>query len=620
MPGLTNRQANDRRLRQAINYLADEGGDDSDAQYEDAVRRIDDTILNQYIEEGYSYDPTLYQRLLSLVEAELDNSRDTAEGFSTDSDSVEEVIREDGLYRRSPSDDDYEEAGPSKPSKPAKPTPQSSSKGKGSVSPYPTLPAVRESADPSELRKQWDYGGPKNEYEEWHKNFPATLPFGETLFMQEYESLKIHHDLSENAKKKPGDPPVQTDVPIQAVTVRQDKEYDSGSRFKLPTPQPEYMSWMKKAGRWLFNLGKEVEDFNSPSLKLLKKKDSAPRIFLDKVVKHPTHRDSISVPNPPPKSPVPSRSKPSATPRPGPSRPRANSDPTTGPLRPRAHTAPAGPSRTRAATIGKTPKVPAVPRPRTPTPASGGRPRSNAISRIGTLGSAKPPSARHVTEAGPSRPVEAGTSRPRAVPVGDSSIGWVDPLRDAETAFPKYYGEKARGKRPVPPTSPAAARPVAPGRVLKRAGWINPDVQAKIGPGRPAPSPTVRIPARRASRVDPAIRPRGRPSKNAVPVPQAAAKPATATAKGKRKADNVSEVVEEERPKRARIVTLKAKKVVFTGRNEYEGTPSLIGGRPSMASSSGASSRGKVTKKGVAAQGYQGVTRGTTRSGRAFKK
>ena len=65
-------EINDSRLIQALNYLNDEGGDDSPAKYMTRVSRINHYLVQQLPRQGNDFDTTLYQRLQAIVRKELE--------------------------------------------------------------------------------------------------------------------------------------------------------------------------------------------------------------------------------------------------------------------------------------------------------------------------------------------------------------------------------------------------------------------------------------------------------------------------------------------------------------------------------------------------------------------
>ncbi|KAF2241800.1 hypothetical protein BU26DRAFT_170564 [Trematosphaeria pertusa] len=284
---LITQQANDRRLRQAISYIADEGGADPPEVYVEYVQRIDDSILKQYREEGYSFNPKLYRQLRSMIrEVQADFQRIAEEESSVsleDTDaSIEELLSPEVLYRGGEDDSDD------------LPVPESSRRPKAPPPQEVSYPKLRDPLKKAEVREtQFLYGGPDNEVEEWHKDFPAMLPFGETLYMQEWESMKINYDLRESAKKSAADasPIVETNVPYDAVDkARIPTTYESGSRFKLPNIGKPLWSLIKRAARTAM-LPNVLDELNTAgSLDEQVKKDYAPRVFLHPVAVNEAHQ------------------------------------------------------------------------------------------------------------------------------------------------------------------------------------------------------------------------------------------------------------------------------------------------------------------------------------------
>ncbi|PSN63139.1 hypothetical protein BS50DRAFT_104940 [Corynespora cassiicola Philippines] len=279
------RAANDRRLHQAINYLHAEGGSDPAPLFVDRVQKIDDAIIHEYPELGLDYNPRLYARLQSMVDEVQDDFQRIreevmSEQYSTDEgedeDEDESVdydvpVPEEVLYRNL-----------SVGSMPAvtRNTLRDKGKGRAQEAREPDVPLA-------EVRKrQWIYGGPHNEVEEWFKELPPSLPFGETLYMQEWESMKIDYDLRESAQKASnGDyTAVKTNVPYGAPEAssrfQQRDFFDSGSRFKLPHASPIDRA---RFGFQVSPLEALVKDFNEGSYAHARQKDYAPRVFLTKI-------------------------------------------------------------------------------------------------------------------------------------------------------------------------------------------------------------------------------------------------------------------------------------------------------------------------------------------------
>jgi hypothetical protein len=268
--GLASREFNDSRLRRAISYLADEGGDDDPATYVDRVQQLNDQILKLYRDEGYTYDAHLYRRLRSMVhEIQNDFQQVAMEESSVDfedSDMDLDPIVPAALYRDQSTDEEYVPPTPKKSATPA-------AKAGSSKQVRKPAPEVRE--------VKYVYGGPNNLAERWHKEFPSILPFGENPFMQEWESEKINYDLAawEKNRAKDVNPYVETNVPYESVpeTYLTDKR-ESGSRFKLPKVGPAIANKIVEFRKHM-NWAKTVDEFNRGGVA----KDFVPRIFLKQV-------------------------------------------------------------------------------------------------------------------------------------------------------------------------------------------------------------------------------------------------------------------------------------------------------------------------------------------------
>lgn len=211
-----------------------------------------------------------------------------------DSEEIEEVDRGEGLYRDDDDiedeyDPDVETSVRTSKLNPAEPIEPSGLAGQSATA--PRQPPSASSTDPKSafvLETVFRYGGPSNEAEEYHRDFPASLPFGETFYMQEWESLKINYDLRESARKKGSkndDTTTRTDVPyglaVENVDRRRDRGLcDSGSRFRIPYDSSTQSS--VDADRKL-NLKDAINLFNKGGDQDQVKKDYAPRVFLEKL-------------------------------------------------------------------------------------------------------------------------------------------------------------------------------------------------------------------------------------------------------------------------------------------------------------------------------------------------
>jgi hypothetical protein len=295
---ISSRQANDRRLSQAINYLVTKGGEDSLAEFKGIVCKIDKYIVQQYVDEGYSFDPELYQQLQIMIEEQLDDfrrsdNRSIHPPSNRGSDSVKEVNYGDTLPRGD-SDWDYgfdeslseitEHLGienqPTAHSKNAtvKPRPFRSETSVLDSS-YGTKSALH-------VERQWRYGGPNNEPEKYHKDHLPILPFSETFYMP--ESQKSKGDLAKSVSTETTDDPIAHTAVGRSKTEKRlngtcDLVHESGSQFGLPRIIKRVLKFIPEF------LDNAVADFNNGDTEAKIEKDYAPRIFLERIKVHPNH-------------------------------------------------------------------------------------------------------------------------------------------------------------------------------------------------------------------------------------------------------------------------------------------------------------------------------------------
>lgn len=303
---MAKRQANDRCLNQSISYLERKGGEDSLSNYKLRVGIIHKYIVKDFAEKKYSFTPTLHKQLSTMVEEELSDfrrSEDQAANPPSEtpaSDNIRESIYEDILYGEDfdPYDDfdedpeikiiQTETAAPSYYTAKSRPppsgmadaelTPRNKSLLRGNKG---VLPGKRGALSSS---KQWRYGGPNNEPEEYHKDYLPRFPYSETFHMQDW--------ISEERERKPWS--IVTDDPImnngsdcsKAEDLQKDSNdrvYESGSRFTFPKINKRKLEFFPEY------LDNAVCDFNNGDAEEKKKKDYAPRIFLEKIKVHTDH-------------------------------------------------------------------------------------------------------------------------------------------------------------------------------------------------------------------------------------------------------------------------------------------------------------------------------------------
>jgi hypothetical protein len=217
------------QLGQALNYLQQEGGDDSPPTFMDRINRINETLLIQSPQQGHTFDPTLYKQVRAMVLKYKRDFNDAVNGSSPQIEDDEEwsdasapTTSREALYRA-----DTESPTPTPTHSPV----IASRTAKTEASARKLLAPINDNVQRVRIFK---YGGPRNEAEEWCKEAPPTFPFGETFLMAHWESLKIDYDLAKAAKDGGV---AETDVPMDHVQLQpyfKLSQYESGSRFRLP--------------------------------------------------------------------------------------------------------------------------------------------------------------------------------------------------------------------------------------------------------------------------------------------------------------------------------------------------------------------------------------------------
>jgi hypothetical protein len=285
----TQRELNDYRLTQAINYLTEEGGDDSPATFIDRVDRIDEALLQQLPQQGRDFDTQLYRRARAMVrgvQREFEEAAQQASSSMLETGESEEDLPQyytpsaaQALYRGEEFDEDRSDVDMITESEDNVVAVESQKK-KSKLQPSKGKEEVVDRI------RQFHYGGPDNEYEDWHKDFLAALPFPETFQMAHWESIKIDYDLSESAKKeKASGKVVETNIPFDLPVLKQYKKlplYESGSRFKLPVPGETVQNLVVKLGT-KEKLADVVHEFNQGDEEAELAKDYVPRMFLEAI-------------------------------------------------------------------------------------------------------------------------------------------------------------------------------------------------------------------------------------------------------------------------------------------------------------------------------------------------
>ena len=255
------RDYNNDLLSQAISYLAAEGDDDSNAMYIERVRFIEARLLQQLPAQGSQYDMKLYRRVRSKVRAvlrEYEDAVDISPDLIGDDDDVPELHLSSPVEALFRADDD--EGTPLRTPRPAK----------------------------METQRHFRYGGPDSEVEIWHKDIPNSLPFPETIRMQDWESMRIDFDLACSADSTITEP-VLTNVPYKHPDLQRHESlghYESGSRFKLPEVDAGVLDMVNQIGT-VDNLRKEMSFFNEGGMgQTVKTSEYTPRVFLERLRAH----------------------------------------------------------------------------------------------------------------------------------------------------------------------------------------------------------------------------------------------------------------------------------------------------------------------------------------------
>jgi hypothetical protein len=283
----TQRELNDHRLTQAINYLAEEGGDDSPATFIDRVDRIDDALLQQLPQQGRDFDTELYRRARTMVREVQHEFEEAAQQSSSSIPATEESEEElPQYYTPSAVQALYRARESTLNTAVAQVEEEERLKAKPKASKLkPSSEVKKEEAEVIHRERKFKHGGPGNMDEIWHKDFPAALPFPETIQMAHWESVKIDYDLSESGKKAKADGKVvETNIPFKCIGRHYENLplYDSGSRFKLPSLSKEDQAIIEELGT-VKELKKVVQKFNHGDWKAELKKDYAPRMWLQEL-------------------------------------------------------------------------------------------------------------------------------------------------------------------------------------------------------------------------------------------------------------------------------------------------------------------------------------------------
>lgn len=259
---IPDREEVDRMLRQAHHYVITEGGNDSPSTYIQRINRINRDLIQEIPQHRYDCDSKLYRRVKQKIDHVLREFEDNVNG-EYDDDEVSQlgVVAEKPLYHVG--------------SSPVTP-------GRSSI----TRTTERNDSK-NDSERTYLYGGPHNYPEVWYRNTPASLPFPETFRMADWENLRIHWDLATTGKVTNTKPVTSTGVAFNNPRlVHYDNlgQFESGSRFKLPTIDPVDMAKVTAYGT-THQLCKAVDEFarNDDSLDADNKFRYTPRLFVDRL-------------------------------------------------------------------------------------------------------------------------------------------------------------------------------------------------------------------------------------------------------------------------------------------------------------------------------------------------
>lgn len=213
---MTEREQTDHLLRQAHHYVITEGENDSPATYIDCIQRIDRTLLQEIVEQGYDCDPKLYRRVRQKID-HVQREFEDAIGADFILYDYEELS---GCYRASEREPLYRVD-----SSPATP-------GFSSA----RLAARLNAKD--ELEEGVYFCGPTSHPVHWYKIYSASLQFPETIRMNGCESLWTDCDLVVTGDQDGKDPDTSVVAGLKTHPIAYHDsmaQCDFASRLSLPT-------------------------------------------------------------------------------------------------------------------------------------------------------------------------------------------------------------------------------------------------------------------------------------------------------------------------------------------------------------------------------------------------
>ncbi|KAF3042523.1 hypothetical protein E8E11_008516 [Didymella keratinophila] len=265
---MPDREETDQLLRQAHHYVITEGGKDSPSTYMERIQRINEDLVQEISAHSYDCDPKLFRRVKHKIDHVLREFEDAVDADSSlydcsDSPEYYATAAEEGLYRMD-----------SSPITPEGPSSRRTARIGGK----------------DDVERVYLYGGPGNHPESWYKKAAALLPFPETIRMADWESLRIHWDLAATGNMEETEPVTGNGISFENPRLTHHNslpQFESGSRFKLPTPDSADTKRVKDFAS-TYRLKEAMKTFHESDESKLPGKDGededykyAPRIFLD---------------------------------------------------------------------------------------------------------------------------------------------------------------------------------------------------------------------------------------------------------------------------------------------------------------------------------------------------
>lgn len=259
---MPDREETDQLLRQAHHYVITEGGKDSPSTYMERIKRINEDLVQEISAHGYDCDPKLFRRVKQKIDHVLREFEDAVDAdYSlydySDSPEYHATAAGERLYRMD--------------SSPA----------------TPEGPSTRRTArigGVDNVERVYLYGGPGNYPGSWYKKAAASLPFPETIRIADWESSRIDQDLAATGTTENTEPVTSNGISFNDPRLTHHNilpQFESGSRFKLPTPDSSDIKKVKKFAS-AQQLQKAVKTFyEKDESKVSGEYKYAPRVFID---------------------------------------------------------------------------------------------------------------------------------------------------------------------------------------------------------------------------------------------------------------------------------------------------------------------------------------------------